>query len=54
MEDLLACDDPGAALEMYQARLAILDTRMATLQGHRDELAQRVEILRSGAVQGRA
>jgi len=54
MEDLLACDDPGVALEMYQVRLRILDARMATLQRHRDELAQRVQILRSGAAQGRA
>lgn len=43
--DLSVCDDPGLALETYQARLAVLDKRLAELQHHRDQLAQLVQAL---------
>lgn len=46
MPDILACDAPEDTVGMYEERLRELDTRLAALQQHRDELAGRIRHLR--------
>jgi DNA-binding transcriptional MerR regulator len=45
MDDSDSCADPSLALRTYQARLDVLDHRIAELRGHRDELAKAVRAL---------
>ncbi|WP_037079573.1 MerR family transcriptional regulator [Pseudonocardia spinosispora] len=47
-DDVSVCEDPGLALRMYEARLAVFDQRLAELQHHRDQLATLVTALRAG------
>jgi len=42
MDDSASCADPSLALLTYQARLDVLDRRIAELRRHRDELAKAV------------
>ncbi|WP_093145881.1 MerR family transcriptional regulator [Saccharopolyspora antimicrobica] len=44
--DHFPCDGVDEALEIHEARLAVLDERLARIQEHRDRLARRVERLR--------
>ncbi|HEY1698569.1 MAG TPA: MerR family transcriptional regulator [Trebonia sp.] len=46
MRDPSECDDPGHALETYQARLAVVRDRLAALQHHHDKLTGAIEELR--------
>jgi len=48
MEAEGSCDDPGLAVRTFQARLDVLDRRIAELRGHRDELAKALRVLSAG------
>ncbi|MFD9846763.1 MerR family transcriptional regulator [Streptomyces parvus] len=47
MVDFMACENADHAISMYQERLAVVDEKLAMLQRHRAELAQRIEVLRT-------
>ncbi|NKY58663.1 MerR family transcriptional regulator [Nocardia flavorosea] len=40
LSDMDTCDDPGHALEIYRARLAVLDDRLERLHEHRTNLME--------------
>jgi DNA-binding transcriptional MerR regulator len=44
------CDNPDLAFEIYRARLAVVDERLADLQRHRDRLARYVEELQAAHI----
>jgi DNA-binding transcriptional MerR regulator len=46
MQNPSDCRDPGHALETYQARLVILEERLAALQRDRDKLTGAIRALR--------
>jgi DNA-binding transcriptional MerR regulator len=46
MQDQAECRDPGHALETYQARLAVVEERLAALQRDHDKLAGTIQALR--------
>jgi hypothetical protein len=46
MQNPADCRDPGHALETYQARLAVLEERLAALQRDRDKLTGAIQALR--------
>jgi DNA-binding transcriptional MerR regulator len=46
------CDNPDLALATYQARLAVVDQRLAKLHRHRDGLSQQIQSLHAGAAPG--
>ncbi|MEV3959842.1 MerR family transcriptional regulator [Nocardia sp. NPDC050193] len=42
------CDDPARAMEVYRARLAVLDDRLHRLRDSRDTLRESLEQLETG------
>ncbi len=49
LHDPSDCDNPDLALTTYQARLAVVDLRLAELQRQRDVLARQVQSLHGSA-----
>jgi DNA-binding transcriptional MerR regulator len=50
----LVCDDVEAAIELHESRLDVIETRMAALRRHRDNLARRIARLRASEAHGAA
>ena len=48
-DDLSGCPDADRAVALYEARLGVLEARLAVLAGHRDRLSERIERLRRRA-----
>ncbi len=46
MRDSSECDRPELPLRTYQARLAVVDERLAHLRRHHEKLTQRIRTLR--------
>ncbi|WP_063916300.1 MerR family transcriptional regulator [Nocardia jinanensis] len=49
--DPAECDDPARAVEVYRARLAVLDERLDRLREHRDSLWDSLGRIESGAAE---
>ncbi|MCN9242934.1 MerR family transcriptional regulator [Streptomyces sp. RY43-2] len=45
--DFMSCENADHAIAMYEERLAVIDEKAALLQRHREELTERIAMLRT-------